>query len=122
MSFSVNRITVLGNIGKDAETKTTKNGKEIVKFSVATTHGIKEGESWENITTWHNVIAFSLSDYIKGQLKVGVKVYVSGRLDKSSYKNKEGKTIYTADIIANEIIPLGTDRPAKADNNNDLPF
>jgi len=122
MAFSVNRITVLGNIGKDAETKIAKNGKEIVKFSVATTHGIKEGESWENITTWHNVVAFSLSDYIKGQLKVGVKVYVSGRLDKSSYKNKEGKTIYTADIIANEIIPLGTDRPAKADNNNDLPF
>ncbi|HEX3074461.1 MAG TPA: single-stranded DNA-binding protein [Ignavibacteriales bacterium] len=70
MAFSVNKAILVGNLGQDAEVRTTQSNLEITRFSLATTRSWKnkDGE-WQNETTWHNIVAFNLSDYYKEQLK-----------------------------------------------------
>ncbi|GBD89579.1 single-stranded DNA-binding protein [bacterium BMS3Abin04] len=142
MAFSLNKVMLIGNLGQDAEHRFTTNNTEITSFSVATTYGYKnrDGE-WVNETTWHNVIAFSLSDFFKNALKKGRKVYIEGRISKRNYENKDGQKVYVTEIIAdrNGIIPLDSrddtgssfssssstpainDAPATAEDD-DLPF
>ncbi|RMG78715.1 MAG: single-stranded DNA-binding protein [Bacteroidetes bacterium] len=132
MAFSLNRIEIIGNIGGDAETRTTTNGNAATSFSVATTHSFKQNDEWKQQTTWHNCVAWNLGDYYRNALKKGAKVFVSGRLQKRSYE-KDGKTYYITEIIVNEIIPLGKTETTTASNNaepqyvppadnSDLPF
>ena len=106
MAFSVNKIILLGNLGQDAENRETTAGTTVTSFSVATTYSYKKDDEWKEETTWHNIVAFKLSDYVKGALQKGAKVYVEGRLNKRSYENKEGKTVYITEVIAEKIIPL----------------
>lgn len=116
MAFSLNKIMLIGNLGGDAENRVTANDVSVTSFSVATTHSYKGRDgNWVDETTWHNVVAFSLSDYMKDQLRKGRKFYVEGRLSKRSYENKEGKTIYVTEVIAEKLIPL--DSSASASNN-----
>ncbi len=109
MAFSLNKVMLIGNLGQDAEHRFTTNNTEVTSFSVATTHSYKNREgNWVNETTWHNVVAFGLSDFYKNVLKKGKKVYVEGRISKRDYENKDGQKIYVTEIIAdrNGIIPL----------------
>jgi single-strand DNA-binding protein len=70
MAFSLNRIMLIGNLGRDAETRFTNNNVSVTNFSLATTHSYKgkDGE-WVNETTWHNITSFNLSDFFKENLK-----------------------------------------------------
>lgn len=142
MAFSLNKIMLIGNLGGDAENRVTANDVSVTSFSLATTHSYKGRDgNWIDETTWHNVVAFSLSDYMKDQLRKGRKFYVEGRLNKRSYENKEGKTIYVTEVVAERLIPLesgsGGNRSFaseprsdysapeptdKAENKDDLPF
>ncbi len=143
MAFSLNKIMLIGNLGGDAENRVTANDVSVTSFSVATTHSYKGRDgNWVDETTWHNVVAFSLSDYMKDQLRKGRKFYVEGRLNKRSYENKEGKTIYVTEVVAEKLIPLDSNAPASnrtiasepmggysqpdpidsGANNDDLPF
>ena len=107
MAFSLNKIMLIGNLGQDAETRFTTNNTAITNFSVATTHSYKGKDgNWVNETTWHNLIAFSLSDYMKDSLKKGKKVYVEGRLSKRDYTDKEGIKRYVTEVVTERIIPL----------------
>ncbi len=109
MAFSLNKVMLIGNLGQDAEHRFTTNNTEVTSFSVATTHSYKNREgNWVNETTWHNVVAFGLSDFYKNVLKKGKKVYVEGRISKRDYENKDGQKVYVTEIIAdrNGIIPL----------------
>lgn len=108
MAFSLNKIQLIGNLGKDSETRfTTNNEFAITSFSVATTHGVKGKDgNWENETTWHNIKAFNLSDYFKEVLKKGAKVYVEGRLSMRDYTDKDGIKRYFTEVISDKIIPL----------------
>ncbi len=108
MAFSLNKAQLIGQLGRDAETSFTTSNLSITKFSVATTHSRKTKDgNWENLTTWHNVTAFGLNDFLKDQLKKGAKVYVEGRIDHQQYE-KDGQTKYYTTIISdfNGIIPL----------------
>ncbi len=91
---------LIGVLGKDAETTFTTSNVAVTKFSVATTHSKKKGETWENITTWHNCTAFSLNDFTTDKLKKGAKVYVEGRIDHQTYE-KDGQTKHFTQIIVN---------------------
>lgn len=144
MAFSLNKIMLIGNLGGDAENRVTANDVSVTSFSIATTHSYKGRDgNWVDETTWHNVVAFSLSDYMKEQLRKGRKFYVEGRLNKRSYENKEGKTIYITEVISEKLIPLDSSNtgsgggnfasepktdysgPTSVDqsnNDNDLPF
>jgi single-strand DNA-binding protein len=140
MAFSLNRIQLIGNLGKDSETRFTTNNLSVTTFSLATTHGYKGKDgNWVNETTWHNIVAFSLSDFMKENLKKGKKFYVEGRLSKRDYVDKENIKRYMTEVIVDKIIPLESGisqgqnsvmeemqtaevKELQVDENDDLPF
>ncbi len=106
MSASVNRVTLIGNLGTDPEMKMTKTGKAVVNFSLAT-QGFKDEE-----TTWHKIIAWDkTAETCAKFLTKGKQVYVEGRIQNRSYENKEGVKTYVTEIVANEVKFLGA-KPA----------
>jgi single-strand DNA-binding protein len=97
---------LIGNLGRDAETRFTPSNVEVTNFSMATTWRRKDQSgNWTDETTWHNVAAFNLSDFYKNALRKGAKVYVEGRINTREYE-KDGQKRYYTEIIANQIIPL----------------
>ncbi len=107
MAFSLNKIMLIGNLGRDAETRFTASNVSVTSFTMATTYGYKGKDgNWQNETTWHNIVAFNLSDYYKENLKKGKKFYVEGRLTKRDYTDKEGIKRYATDVVADKLIPL----------------
>jgi single-strand DNA-binding protein len=107
-SRSVNKVLLIGNLGRDAETKFTPSGVAATRFSVATSRRWKDKESdeWKEDTNWTNVVlwrAENLADYL---LK-GKQVYVEGRLQTRSYDDKDGKKVYATEVIAEEVVLLG---------------
>src|SRR5210317_2166909 len=109
MAFSLNKVMLIGNLGQDAEHRFTTNNTEVTSFSIATTHSYKGRDgNWVNETTWHNIVLFGASDYLKGNLKKGRKFYVEGRISKRDYENKDGQKVYVTEIIGDKfsIIPL----------------
>src|SRR5947209_7390527 len=107
-SRSVNKVILVGNLGRDAETKFTPSGVSVTKFAVATTRSWKDQQSneWKEETNWTNVVLWrqeNLSNY----LTKGKQVYVEGRLQTRSYDDKDGKKVYTTEVVAEEVILLG---------------
>jgi single-strand DNA-binding protein len=105
---SVNKVILVGNLGRDAETKFTPGGQSVTKFSVATARRWKDQQSgeWKEETNWSNVTlwrAENLSPY----LTKGKQVYVEGRLQTRSYEDKDGKKVYATDVVADDVILLG---------------
>ena len=136
MAFSLNKIMLIGRLGKDAETRFTTNNVSVTNFTMATDYSYKgKNGDWVNETTWHNIVSFNLSDYFKENLKKGKKFYVEGRLSKREYTDKEGIKRYSTEVVSERLIPLeptsessssGDDttnvEPTVTDDNNDLPF
>lgn len=107
MSFSLNKATLIGFIGKDPETKTTPSNLSITSFSIATTNSYKGKDgNYVNETTWHNITCFNLSDYFKENLKKGSKIYLEGRIQNDEYTDKDGNKKRSTKIISEKIIPL----------------
>ena len=125
MAFSLNKVMLIGNLGQDAEHRFTTNNTEVSSFSIATTHSYKGRDgNWVNDTTWHNIVLFGASDYLKANLKKGKKFYIEGRLSKRDYENKEGQKIYVTEVIADKfsIIPLdGSEGGSNQSSNNFAP-
>ncbi len=122
MAFSLNKIMLIGNLGRDAETRFTTSNVSVTSFTMATTNSYKGKDgNWINETTWHNIVAFNLSDYYKENLKKGKKFYIEGRLTKRDYTDKEGIKRYSTDVVVEKIIPLeaaGGDSSAYEGNNS----
>jgi single-strand DNA-binding protein len=94
MNSLANRVTLIGNLGKDPETKTTDSGKKITHFTLATNDGYKNTEGERvNETTWHNIVAWNgLADIAGKFLKKGREVAVEGRIVYRTYEDKKGVT------------------------------
>lgn len=138
MSFSLNKVQLIGKLGKDAEHRFTTSNNSVSSFSVATDHSYKGKDgNWVNDTTWHNVVAFGLSDFMKNALKQGKQFFVEGRLAKRDYTDKDNVKRYVTEIIAERLIPLDNTKAANGnapaadtdtqvgnpvDENDDLPF
>jgi single-strand DNA-binding protein len=107
-SRSVNKVILVGNLGRDAETKFTASGAAVTRFSVATTRSWKDQQTneWKDETTWTNVTVWR-QENLANYLTKGKQVYVEGRLQTRSYDDKDGKKVYATDVIADEIILLG---------------
>lgn len=101
---SLNRVQLLGRLGRDAETAFTQGGKSVTKFSLATDWSYKKGDEWVNNTDWSNIILWNKSDKI--QLLKGSEVYVEGRLSTSSYE-KDGNKVWKTEVIASDIKVFG---------------
>lgn len=119
MAFSLNRITLIGNLGQDAENRFTTNNLSVTTFSLATTRSYKGKDgNWVNETTWHNIVSYNLPDFYKDQLKKGKKFYVEGRLAKRDYTDKEGVKRYITEVVSEQLIPLEGREGGPTGNNN----
>lgn len=107
-SRSVNKVILLGNLGRDAETKFTTNGAARTIFAIATSRRWKDQQTgeWKEETDWHNVVLWR-QENLANYLTKGKQVYVEGRLRTRSYDDKDGKKVYTTEVVADEVILLG---------------
>lgn len=109
MAGSVNKVILIGNLGKDPEIRRLENGTAVGNFTLATseiytdktTGEKKESTDWHDIVVWRN-----LAEISEKYLKKGFKVYVEGKLKKRSWQDKEGNTRYSTEIIADEMTIL----------------
>jgi len=107
MAFAVNKVILVGNLGKDPKIKTLDNGTKLASFTVATTERYKDKEgNYQDQTEWHRIVAWRwLADLTEKNLKKGSKVYIEGKLSTRSYE-QDGVQKYTTDIVAREIITM----------------
>jgi len=107
-SRSVNKVILVGHLGRDAETKFTPGGAAVTKFSVATNRRWKDQASgeWKEETDWTNVVLWR-SENLANYLTKGTQVYVEGRIQTRSYEDKDGKKVYATDVVAEDVILLG---------------
>ncbi|MBS4029769.1 MAG: single-stranded DNA-binding protein [Ignavibacteriales bacterium] len=118
-SRSLNKVTLIGHLGKDPEIRYTKSGLAVASFSVATNYQIKDEQgNYQDQTEWHNIVAWGKSAEICGQwLKKGQQIYVDGRLQTRTWDDNTGVKHYKTEIVMNEMIMLG----GKRDGGNGNP-
>jgi len=112
MSRSLNKVTLIGNLGADPEVRSTNGGNRVATFSLATSRSWSSpsGEKQEK-TEWHRCVvwnskASTLADIVERYLKKGDKVYVEGRIEYRQWQDKENQTRYTTEINVRELIML----------------
>jgi single-strand DNA-binding protein len=109
MAKSVNKVILIGNLGKDPDIKYTPGGIPVAKFSLATNERYKDknGE-WQDRVEWHSLVAFQRTAEIIGEyVKKGSKIYIEGRLQTSSWEDKQsGEKKYRTEIIVNDLVLL----------------
>jgi len=99
----LNRVTLIGNLGKDPEVRHLENGSAVGKFSVATNESYKDkaGE-WQTNTEWHNIVCWrNLAERAERSLKKGSLVYVEGKLTSRKWQDQEGNDKYITEVVAN---------------------
>lgn len=105
----VNKVTLIGNLGRDPELRRLENGAAVAKFSVATNESYKDksGE-WQNLTEWHEVILWrAAAERAESTLKKGMQVYIEGKLTHRTWQDKDGNNRKTTEVVANTFRPLG---------------
>ena len=114
----LNKVTLIGNLGQDPEITHANSGLAIAKFSLATSDARPDADG--NVKTeWHRVVAFGkTAEYIENWIKKGATICVEGRIQYGKYENKEGQTVYTTDIICNNLINLTKREDNGGGNNN----
>jgi len=116
VSRSLNKVSLIGNLGNDPEIRTTSNGSKVAQFSLATSRswGGQGGSEKQEKTEWHKCVAWNgkgpgtgLADVIERYCKKGEKLYVEGRIEYRQYQDKENQTKYVTEINVREIMLLG---------------
>ena len=107
-SRSVNKVILIGHLGRDAETKFTPSQVAVTRFSVATNRRWKDQQTgeWKEETDWANVVLWR-QENLANYLVKGKQVYVEGRLQTRSYDDKDGKKVYMTEVVADDVILLG---------------
>ncbi len=116
MSSLKNRVTLIGNLGQDPETKSTETGKKFTRFTLATNDGYKNADGQKvSETTWHNIVAWNgLAETAEKFLKKGKEVAVEGRIVYRTYEDKKGATKYITEIVLNDLLLLRNgEKPGK---------
>lgn len=130
MSRGLNKVMIIGHLGRDPEMRYTPSGRPVTTFSVATTRSwnTAEGDRREE-TEWFNVVAWgSLAEICNQYLRKGQQVYVEGRLRTRRWDDPEGKKHFTTELVAKEMIMLGERREvptqfeAAAGEEEEFPF
>lgn len=114
MAKGLNKVMVIGHVGRDPEMRYTPSGKPVTSFSVATSRSWtnSEGERRQE-TEWFNVVAWgNLAEICKQHIRKGQQVYVEGRLQTRSWEDHEGKKRFRTELVASEMILLGERRGA----------
>jgi single-strand DNA-binding protein len=110
MARGINKAILVGNLGKDPETRYMPNGKAVTNFSIATSESWKDKQTGEQKeqTEWHNIVMYErLAEIAAEYLRKGSQVYIEGRIRTRKWQDKEGRDRYTTEIIGNEMQLLG---------------
>lgn len=121
--MSVNKVILVGRLGKDPETRYMTNGEAVTNAAMATSENWKDksGEKQQK-TEWHNLVFYRKLSEIAGEyLKKGSQLYVEGKLQTRKWE-KDGVTRYTTEIIVNEMTMLGGKQDQRADANSELSY
>jgi single-strand DNA-binding protein len=119
MAKTVNKVILLGNVGKDPEIRSTTGGTLVANLSLATSERYKDkGGEWQERTEWHNLVGYARgAEILRDYVKKGSKLYVEGRINTRSWDDKEtGKKAYRTEIVVNDISLL-----SPADGSNGRP-
>jgi single-strand DNA-binding protein len=115
MAKSVNKVILLGNVGKDPEIRSTPGGTMVANFTLATSDRQKDAQgNWSDRTEWHNLVAFTrTAEIVRDYVKKGSKLYIEGKIQTRNWDDKEtGKKVYRTEIIVNDLSLLsGRDEP-----------
>ncbi len=128
MARSVNKVTLLGNVGKDPEIRSTPSGVMVANLTLATSDNQKDAQgAWQERTEWHNLVAFKrTAEIVRDYVKKGSKLYIEGKITNRSWDDKEtGQKRYKTEILVNELVLLsgrdegsgGQSRPASSSNS-----
>ncbi|RMF46937.1 MAG: single-stranded DNA-binding protein [Anaerolineae bacterium] len=121
MSRSLNKVLLIGRLGRDPEMRYTPSGRPVTTFSMATTRTWTNHEGERRTETeWFNIVAWgNLAEICKQYLHKGQQVYIEGRLQTRQWEDNEGKKRTSTEIVAQEMIMLGNGRDSRHKNGND---
>jgi len=117
MAGSINKVILIGNLGKDPEVRRLENGIAVANFPIATSESYLDKSSGQKkeVTDWHDIVLWrGLAELSEKYLKKGQKVYVEGRLKKRSWQDKEGNTRYSVEVVADNMTMLSKPAQSKA--------
>lgn len=126
MNRSVNRVTLLGNIGKDPDIRSTLAGKLVANMAIATTESQKDKNGkWQEQTEWHDLVAFGhTAELVRDYVKKGTRLYVEGKLQTRSWDDQAtGEKKYRTEVLVDELIFFSTPagRPSPDDDADRAP-
>jgi len=128
MSRSINKIILVGNVGRDPDVQTTAAGTKVAHLSMATSRRIPRNGGYEDRTEWHRLTLWDrLAQLAEEYIRKGDRLYVEGRMEYDSFE-RNGVTIPTAEITVREVVLLGSPQGASSDaseeggEDDDLPF
>jgi len=128
MNGTVNKVILIGNLGKDPEIRRLENGAVVATFSIATSESFTDKNSGEKkeITDWHDIVLWrGLAEIAEKYIRKGTKIYVEGKLKKRSWQDKEGNTKYNTEVIGEELTILSrleiSDKTAAPYNSTGTP-
>ena len=110
MAKGVNKVLLLGNVGKDPEIRATAGGTQVASFTLATADRAKDAQgNWTDKTEWHNLVAFNrTAEIVRDYVKKGTQLYIEGKIQTRSWDDKEsGQKKYRTEILVNELTLLG---------------
>lgn len=127
---SLNKVTLIGNLGKDPEIRHTQDGRPIASFSIATTEGWNDKNTGEkrNKTEWHNIVIFNegLCKVVQNYLKKGSKIYIEGQLQTRKWQDNKGRDRYTTEVVLKayngQIIMLDSKNSEGCDNQSQVDY
>ena len=125
MAGSVNKVILIGNLGKDPEVRHLENGAAVANFSIATSENYKDRKTGEKVsqTEWHNIVAWrGLAEIAEKYLKKGAKVYIEGKLKTRTWQDKEGNNRYSTEVITDNLTMLGSTVDSMASSNQVTPI
>jgi len=117
MAGSVNKVILIGNLGKDPEVRHLENGSTVANFSIATSESYTDKNTGERkeITDWHNIVVWrGLAKVVEQYLKKGMKVYIEGKLKTRTWQDEQGNNRYSTEVVADNMTML----TSKIENQN----
>ena len=117
----VNRVILIGNLGRDPEVRRLENGAVVAKFPIATNENYKDksGE-WQSQTEWHDIVVWrTLAERAESTLKKGMGVYVEGKLTHRNWQDQDGNTRYVTEVVANYFRIVSGGRREESSGNSD---
>jgi len=108
MARSLNKVMLIGNLGRDPELRSTPSGITVTTFTMATNRRIKDKDGeWQDETQWHNIVAWRhRAEFAATYLKKGSRLYVEGRLTHRSWDDQSGQKKYFTEVVVENLVPL----------------